>query len=452
MAVREDRATMLAWNARPFSGRGLALVVTAALEMPGPRHKHLRAFCEETGLQVAEVDVICADPYQVIFLPLDDGALPVSGSLTLRLQLDTGGGHLWLFAPDAGATGGLEYHVPHLAVSSGAPGNHLERLCSMASLQTFSWKEGCVLDGLLALDKTGSCPSAGQTIRDHLRYFGFDSGDLVYESPESRRIVNQLTSIETTLPFAIIAAIEPGHLWVQLALDFWQSQMDTHGQVHEGHLISSEGAYTVAYPMTAIAVLRGEDRWLGIAENLLTETCRHLIRPEGIYLRHWSDGRFTHRNWARGLAWLLLGHAQTLLHHPNPPEPIRQQLETIAAFAARHQLDNGLWACFVDEPEAVPDCAGSAGIAAGLLLASNAGLLPSEYLDHARKSRATLLKHLTPEGFLSGCSQSNKGGEELQRSPYRVITPYALGLLGLLETFTRSPAGNETTSWLKEVR
>ncbi|HID22692.1 MAG TPA: hypothetical protein EYP14_09870 [Planctomycetaceae bacterium] len=37
-------------------------------------------------------------------------------------------------------------------------------------------------------------------------------------------------------------------------------------------------------------------------------------------------------------------------------------------------------------------------------------------------------KHLTSDGLLGGASQSNKGGESLQRSDYRRVYQMAMGL------------------------
>jgi len=438
MAVNETEPTILRWEKGPASDLPMKLILATVLEIPGPRTKELLVYLGETGPRIASLEVTCSDPYQILSISLPTGTLPTSGPLVLRLQLGSGE-RLWLFAPDPTISGGLEFHTPHLTGSKGEPDTFLDRLCSLASLQTFSWKEGCVLDGLQALAQTGRHPEAAAAIRDHLNYFGYDSGDLVYESPRSHRLVNAFTTIETTLPFAHIAALNIHHPWIRLATDYWQQLLATNGQVHDHDLISSEGAYTVAYPMTAIGVMLGEPRWVEIAENLLIKTGEHLIRPEGIYLRHWSDGRFTHRNWARGLAWLLLGHVQTLRHQPHPSQRLQAQLLSIAEFAARHQLVNGLWACFVDEPEVAPDSAGSAGIAAAMALAVSAGFLPPEFRDRAERARLGLHDRLTSEGFLDGCSQSNKGGEELQRGPYRVITPYALGLLGLLEAALSRP-------------
>jgi len=161
-----------------------------------------------------------------------------------------------------------------------------------------------------------------------------------------------------------------------------------------------------------------------------------LVQPEGIYLRHYTDGRRTHRNWVRGLCWQLLGHVKVLKHMSSPSAVLKEQLVALAEFTASYQLDNGLWACFVDEPEILPDTSGSVGVAAAFAIAANQRLLPDKYLDKAIRCRDAARSALTVEGYLSGCSQSNKGGESLQRSDYRVTLPYALGLFGQLEAAT----------------
>lgn len=432
MAITESEPTVLTWESWPSNQGDLALSLACVVEAPGPRQKKLLVHTGNEGSSpIASLDVTCSDPYQILTIRLPAESLPPTATLTLRLTLETGQ-RLWLLAPDPEAKEGLEYHVPRLDVWNRPQADFLDRLCSLASIQTFSWKEGCILDGLHAIQQKGLHPQAGEAIRLHLDYFGFESGHLVYETPLSRRVQNEFTTIETTLPFAQVARINVDHPWVDMALAFWNKLMEENGQIREAEMISSEGAYTVAYPMTVIARLRKQDQWLGLAESLLVDTYESLVQPEGIYLRYYADGRRTHRNWARGLAWLLLGHAQTLLSQETPSARLLEQFNNLALFAGRHQLPNGLWACFVDEPEVAPDTSGSAGIAAAFSLGAKAGLLPEEFHEKAVRSKAALLQNLTRDGFLNGCSQSNKGGEELQRSPYRVVLPYAMGMLGVL--------------------
>jgi hypothetical protein len=43
-----------------------------------------------------------------------------------------------------------------------------------------------------------------------------------------------------------------------------------------------------------------------------------------------------------------------------------------------------------------------------------------------------LLGHLTPDGLLGGAAPANRGGESLQRSAHRVLSPMGMGLMGQL--------------------
>lgn len=60
------------------------------------------------------------------------------------------------------------------------------------------------------------------------------------------------------------------------------------------------------------------------------------------------------------------------------------------------------------------------------------GMLPKTLQKAADKSWSGLQTYLTPDGFLKGSAQVNKGGETLQRSGFRVISPYTLGFLGMI--------------------
>ncbi|WP_269522683.1 glycoside hydrolase family 88 protein [Coraliomargarita parva] len=433
MTLSRDRGTLLTWTNLPSPSGRLNLVLTFVIEAPtAHRSNCIQVYYAGGDQMIAQAEVKFSDPYQVLSISLPKEIVPEDGVLSLELKLAFEG-FLWVFAPDSEATGGLELHVPHLVDADMPADSFLDRLATLASLQTFSWKEGCVLDALQAFSDRGDFPQASKAIRDHLEYFNFSGGDLEYETPRSFRVRNELDTIETTLPFTHVALIDPQHPWVDMAMDFWRQLMAENGQVQDEEMISSEGAYTVAYPMTLIAKLRNEPEWFKVAEDLLVETFQRLVQPEGIYLRHYTDGRRTHKNWVRGLCWQILGHVQVLKHQPEPSEVIQSQLIQLAEFAAKYQLEDGLWACFVDEPEVLPDTSGSVGVAAAFAMAAKEGYLPSEYYDRAFCCRDTARTYLTAEGYLSGCSQSNKAGEALQRSDYRVTLPYALGLFGLLE-------------------
>ncbi len=437
MALSHQARTRLTWTDLPGCRENVELVMSFVVEPPKHGTNRIFVFFAGRADAIAELEVICSDPYQVISIPLPPKVLKDVDALSLELELGSEG-YLWFFAPDDTATGGLELHLPHLLNAAEEHDSFMDRLFSLASLQTFSWKEGCVLDALQAFADMGEYPQAKEAIRAHLEFYNFSGGDLEYETPRSFRVQNELDTIETTLPFAHVALIDPKHPWVDMAMDFWRQLMAENGQVQDEEMISSEGAYTVAYPMILIAKLRGEPEWEAIAENLLVETFTRLVQPEGIYLRHYTDGQRTHKNWVRGLCWQMLGHVQVIKQQSTPSDRLKKQLTVLAEFAAKYQLENGLWACYVDEPEVLPDNSGSVGVAAAMGMAVKEGFLPEEYMERALRCREAARACLTPEGFLYGCSQSNKGGEALQRSDYRATLPYALGLLGLLEAATIS--------------
>ncbi len=434
MAISASTSTRLEWDMLPASMSCPQLVLTMVVEPSSHGSNRVIVWDAQSDSVLAELDVICSDPYQVLSFDLPSAKLR-DGRLKLEFSL-ADEGVLWFFAPDCSAADGLEYHLPCIIDAGGRRDSAYSRLASLSSIQTFSWKEGCVLDALKAYADTGQHPEARHSIRKHIDYFGYSEGILEYETPSSFRVQNVLDTIETTLPFAMVAEDDPYHPWIELVISFWRSLLAENGEVQDNEMISSEGAYTVAYPMVIIGKARQEHEWFEIAENLLKNTFQRLVQPDGVYLRHYSKGKRTHRNWARGLCWLLLGHVQTLRALPEQSEVLLEQLDVLAQFAAEHQLDNGLWACFVDEPNVAPDTSGSVGIAAAFALAVQNGLLEEEYWPRAIACRQAAEQYLTPLGYLSGCSQSNKGGEDLQRSAYRVTLPYANGLYGLLDAAT----------------
>jgi unsaturated rhamnogalacturonyl hydrolase len=58
--------------------------------------------------------------------------------------------------------------------------------------------------------------------------------------------------------------------------------------------------------------------------------------------------------------------------------------------------------------------------------------LPEAMRDAAHRAYEGLLPHVRPDGLLGGVAQSNRNGEELQRSGYRVLSQMAMGLMGQL--------------------
>lgn len=83
-------------------------------------------------------------------------------------------------------------------------------------------------------------------------------------------------------------------------------------------------------------------------------------------------------------------------------------------------------------PDVLPDTSGSAGIAAAIAIGVNSGFLPKNYKKYPTQALRGLLPYLTPDGYLGGVAQDNRGGLELQRGPYRVLAQMGMGLLAQL--------------------
>ena len=337
--------------------------------------------------------------------------------------------------------------APHLLPpdSTDKRAEFLARLGSLASVQCFGWMEGCVLDGLSDLSATH--PNLQPALHAHLNaYFSPDGGPF-YESyahwPDGTRAFGapadeRIYGIEATLPFAALCREFPDHPALQIALDFWDGSADLQGVIQDGDHTSSEGAYTVGYPLAVLAKSRRDEALARRA--LLQITARHerLFDGENFYRTRQPNGaggfEFGNRNWARGVAWQLLGAARTLgeLEGWIDVFAARAQFVELAQWALQFQLPDGLWSVFLDETELLPDTSGSAAIATAFALGARRGWLEPEFLEAAQLTNRALDAYLTPDGFLRGASASNKGGEELQRAPYRPIYQMGMGLMAQL--------------------
>jgi hypothetical protein len=304
-----------------------------------------------------------------------------------------------------------------------------------ANPEPFGWHEGCVLDGLYDLSERFPESRARRRLDDHLARFFDRDRRLVYETPRGEPGHGKIYGIEGTLPFAVIAKIESDHPALDLALGFWRERRAQNGAIMDGTTATAEGGYTVAYPLAVLAHIRKSDELAKMALHELRIRRERLPHLDALYLRHdaGKDTR-TFRNWCRGVAWYLLGITRTLIELGDRADTtdLREELHRAAKWTVGHQLSDGLWRCYLDERDTLPDTFGSAGIGAALALGARHGLLDSPTRDAARRTLDGLYPYLTPDGFLTGCSQSNKGGEALQRSSYRVIKKTAMGLMAQL--------------------
>jgi rhamnogalacturonyl hydrolase YesR len=295
----------------------------------------------------------------------------------------------------------------------------------------FGWMEGCVLDGILALHERFPRSGYDRAARRHVDLFLKDDGQLTFENMHSEPEENQIKTIEETLMFAATARVKPDHPSLQIARDFWEARHRQFGYVTDPGMPSAEGCYTVAYPLAMVGKLLDVPQYRDWAVNELRVRRDRLVLNGDIWLRSYDDGRRTFKNWSRGVAWYFLGMVKTiaLLSDRSDIGDLREEAQRVAAFVLARRNERGIWGGFVGENEVAPDTAGSSGIAAALAFGARHNVLDHEALTAARNALPVLLEYLTPDGMLRGVSQSNRGGEPLQRSDYRVIFPMGMGLL-----------------------
>jgi hypothetical protein len=303
-----------------------------------------------------------------------------------------------------------------------------KRLFSLAGIQPFGWMEGCVLDGLSTLHDQGN-PGALAAIRSHLGKY-IHHGRLVYEDPRGRICDGTIYGIEAGLPFAVIAKTGEGREVISLFRRFIKN-FAGDGIITDAEFVSAEGSYTIAYPL---AVLAAADQDRHLAERAIRQLMvrkQRLRVGSDLYLRNGNEGRIF-KNWGRAYVWYLMGLVQVFrvfdINEISYPEELLQDFRLVAEIAAAGLCD-GLCHVFLGEAETGVETSGSAGIAAALSLACRFGFLDRSYDQVVARTRQALHAHLTPDGMLSGVSQSNRDGERLQRGGYRVISQMAMGLM-----------------------
>ena len=341
---------------------------------------------------------------------------------------------LWIFNEADSKTDNSAF-LPHIMASSekrGTIDDLLKCLTSVNSIQSLAWREGCVLDGLWQLYAQKCNAKALETIRQHFGLFFDDRQNLIYETARSIPHDNQIDGIESTLPYATLARIDANHPILKTVVAAWDEYTKPDGLVIDGKMISAEGCYTVAYPMAVIGKAWEDDR----LKRKALEQLKHrfvLIADGQINLRS-TEGKYTFTNWARGAAWFLLGFVRTIseLKDDIQDEEVIRKFQEATEIALSMQREDGLWGCFMHRPESLPDTSGSAGIAAAIMTGIHEGFLPAEYAENAKKCFEGLTNFITPDGYLKGAAQDNRGGMKLQESDYRVIAQMGAGLMAQL--------------------
>lgn len=427
--LAHDRPVTLGWDTKPEPGPA-RLRVSVALDERDARRVTVRLHGTERIL--GTLDIRYAHVFQPFELLLNADDAEAAAALGVHLSLDGGATPLWLLHDPDGQHNLSAALMPHLlgAVIQPAREAFFDRLASLDSLQFFGWQEGCVLTGLQDLGACGLLPRdrVDAAIRRHLAHFFDDENRLSYEDDWSRPREGDIYGIECTLMFAVIAHTMPDHPVLDGALRYWRALAEKQGgAIRDEDMLSAEGSYTVAYPLAVIGRQRGEAMWTKLALEQL-RLRRALFDGERLALRIMTTGERTFVNWCRGVAWYLLGLTRTLATVTEPPADLIAEVQRGCLWALARR-SGALWPTFLGQPDTPVDTSGSAGIATALAIGARHGWLPESARKAAAEALDALNDHLTPDGFLGGVAQVNKGGEALQRDSYRVISQMAMGLM-----------------------
>lgn len=427
--VSADAPLLLSWPDLPPDTQATRLRLTCGLDVRD--EKSVEAFLPTSNRVIGTFDIRFASllqPYEIALKP-DDVAAVAREGVGLRL---TKGSDLRIFTTGPDIPDAL---LPHLLVPGQATplDEYFARMRTLACIQMFGWMEGCVLDGLLDLSQLPAHAEMRKSAEAHLAKFIID-GKLVYESPVSAVADGRLTGIEEALPFAALAKVDPKNPAIDIAVKFFNTRKGADGLIIDGNTTTSEGAYTIGYPLAVIGKARSDESLIQLALAQLRLRQARLFDGKEFWRTIKTGGAKGNHNWARGIAWQLVGLARTLreLKDRNDIADIVAGFKQLADWARGLQREDGLWSVFADNRALTPDTAGSAGIAAALAIGVQQGWLGKESRDSAARCLDGLKAHLTPDGFLGGVSQSNKGGEPLQRGTYRVIFQMGMGLMAQL--------------------
>lgn len=394
--------------------------------------KKLHVSIPEENIDLGYIDIRSSSVLVPYELEIDSRYVKWINKRGLQLYLEAEK-PLWIFNSEPAD---VENHsfLPHILVSSknnGTTQDFLKQFMSVNSIQSFGWREGTVLDGLWQLYAQKGEDEALRTINQHLNLFFDEKKNLIYETSRNIRKINELDGIESTIPFATIARIDPNHPILPKVVEAWQSYTMKNGMVTGGMSLTAEGCYTVAYPMAVIGKLWKDEKLMENALNQLRH--RFVLIEEGKLHLRYNEGKTTYTNWARGAAWTLIGFARTIteLKDKIKDDIIINKFREGVDIAVSMQKDSGLWSCFMHQ-DGLPDTSGSAGISAAIMTGINEGFLDESYQVYAEKCWNALHKYITPDGFLRGVAQDNRGGVELQQSNYRVIAQMGMGLMAQL--------------------
>lgn len=422
---KPESVIRLKWNSINRKALGDKPVFRACLATDLRSFQKLQVNVAASKITIGEIDLTMGAPFQLLELEIPQNQLKSVLQKGVDLRILGKGPSVAFFIPSEDVP---ESFFPHLL----QPGNaspleeFYHKMASLASLSSFGWQEGCVIDGLADLNKKFPHKTMfKQALDRHL--------DLLF--PENTTLKHE-NSIEETSCIAQLALRDSKSKYIDSVLHFWKSKEDVQGMINDER-IAAEGNYTVAWPMAVIAKqLHRPD----LAEKAIRELRMRrdsLVDKEGVlWLRHKTDDtpQKTYRLWSRGTAWYFLGLARTLDVLPNPPADLIAEFQRSAAFLVKYQKKNGMFHIFMEEDATAFESSGTAGVAAALAIGIRNNWIGQEYSPYINKAFTGLQKQLTPDGFLKGTAQTNKaeGGEAFQRKTHGAILQFGMGMFAQL--------------------
>lgn len=432
----ENEGIKLSWNqATPHKNESARLRITSATDVR--EELILEVKTAVSGKKIGTWDLRFAALMQPFELLIPNENLQAVFTEGIILKMIKGTKPFWLFSDKNSSKTASQAYLPHILIYKERTKKDAwkDRLMSLESLQTFGWQQGIVWDGLLELSKHSA--QAKKVLTQQLELY-FAQNSLVYCNLNNIKTVEKIHTVESILPFAILAQTNPTHPLLKTAIEFCETHANTEGVIADGtgnnRMVKTEECYTVSYPLSVLAKTLNRPDLAQLAIKTLQSRVSILEKGNNIYQRGTEQGELFFENWSRGVAWYLLGLAKTLVHLPESfeKESLKISFQKAVEKVINYQQSNGLWFNFFHKPETGFETSGTVGIAAALMYGFQHSLLSEDYKTAAIKAQIGLIPYLTPDGYLTGIAQVNKGGDALQKNGFRVISPYTLGFFAHL--------------------
>ena len=254
--------------------------------------KRIALIVPQSQRQIGTFDIRYAFTTQIFELVLTPEDTQTVISEGVELRMEQGSTPLYIFSGSSETVDLPGPYRPHLMLSENTDPleQFKKRMLSLDSITLFGWMEGCVLDGIYDLQALVPREKAQEVARRHLDLFFDETNNLRYENFHNEPVDKDITTVEATLPFAVLAKLNPQHPVMNQVVAYWKSHTDGRGAIKDGDLLTTEGCYTVAYPL---AVAGERLQRLDLDEQALAQLIYRknmLVDPYSIYQRRRGTG------------------------------------------------------------------------------------------------------------------------------------------------------------------